>query len=332
MKIELLLAVKQTGNIFELSTCTKSISYTTNRTGSPGKLSFTVLKSGQLSFTEGDQVRLTVDGTLVFYGWVFSKSKNRWGEIDVVCYDRLRYLKANASYAFYTQTAGNILRTIAADFQLATSTVDNTWYAIPSLVQQNKSCMDIINEAVQQTLLNTGKLFVLFDDGNGLSLRESRSMIAPIGDVVVGDGSLLTSYTYKTDIDTQTYNSVRIAKADEESGVWKAVEAMDSETIGQWGLLRLYKTVDGDVNEAQMLSEAKTTLQAYNRRNRTLSASSLGVVGVRAGMLLRMHVQGLGDMDLNQYVLLEKVTHKWENNVHTMDFETVTIGDNNGTA
>ena len=50
------------------------------------------------SFAEGDIVRFSVDGQLQFYGWVFTKSKDRWGEIQVTCYDRIRYLKANASY------------------------------------------------------------------------------------------------------------------------------------------------------------------------------------------------------------------------------------------
>ena len=33
----------------------------------------------------------------------------------------------------------------------------------------------------------------------------------------------------------------------------------------------------------------------------------------------------LGDIDLDQLVLLEKVTHTWENSVHTMEFETMEI-------
>lgn len=321
--MELLLAEQASGKIFELSTCTKSVSYVTNRSGSAGKLTFTVLKSGGLSFTEGDQVRFTVDGFLVFFGWVFSKSKDAWGEIDVVCYDRMRYLKANASYAFYNKAASDILRAIATDFQLSTDTIEDTGYAIPSLIQQNKSCLDILGEAIQQTLLNTGKIFVLFDSGTGLSLVEAKNLIAPIGDIMIGDKSYLTSYTYKTDIDTQTYNAVKIARANEETGIWETVEALDSETIGRWGLLQLYQMAKDEENDAQMLERAKTTLKYYNRRGRSLSASSLGVLGVRAGMLLKMHVQGLGDMDLSQYVLLEKVTHKWESGVHTMDFDTL---------
>lgn len=47
--------------------------------------------------------------------------------------------------------------------------------------------------------------------------------------------------------------------------------------------------------------------------------------GLRAGQLVYMIVPALGDIALNQYVLLEKVTHTWENNVHTMEFETLEL-------
>src|SRR5699024_5304129 len=163
------------------------------------------------------------------------------------CYDRMRYLKASASYAFYDQTAGEIIRQIAQDFQLDVSELEDTGYKIPSLIEEEQTCLDIIEEAVQQTLLNTGKVYVFFDDGNGLSLKEAGNMISQ---VMIGDKSLLTDYTYKTDIDEQTYNSVKLARPNEETGRADVFVAQDSANIGQWGLLQLYQTVDGDVNDA----------------------------------------------------------------------------------
>ncbi len=79
------------------------------------------------------------------------------------------------------------------------------------------------------------------------------------------------------------------------------------------------------MNDAQIKAQAETSLQYYNRRMRTLSVSSLGVVGLRAGQMVLMKVQGLGDINLDQYVLLEKVSHTFENDLHTMDFDTLAI-------
>ena len=322
MKCELLIANKRSGKIWDVVNCTQTASWTTNRTGSPGTFKFTLNKCADIAFLEGDVVRFSVDGELQFYGWVFTKVKNRWDEIEVTCYDRLRYLKANASYAFYDYKVGDMISQIAADFQLDVGAVADTGYAIPSFIKEDETVLDMIGEAVQQTLLNTGKIYVFYDDGNGLALTEAADMISP---VMIGERSLLTEYEYKTDIDEQTYNSVKLARPNEETGRADVVIAEDSANIGQWGLLQLYQTVDGDVNDAQMKAQAQASLAYYNRRMRTVKVNSLGVPGLRAGQMVLMKVPGLGDINLDQYVLLEQVTHTWENDVHTMEFETMAI-------
>lgn len=322
MKCELLIANKRSGKVWDVVNCTQTASWTTNRTGSPGTFKFTLNKCADIAFLEGDVVRFSVDGQLQFYGWVFTKVKNRWDEIEVTCYDRLRYLKANASYAFYDYKVGDMIAQIAADFQLDAGAVADTGYAIPSFIKEDETVLDMIGEAVQQTLLNTGKIYVFYDDGNGLALTEAASMIS---NVMIGERSLLTEYEYKTDIDEQTYNSVKLARPNEETGRWEVVIVADSANIGQWGLLQLYQTVDGDVNDAQMKAQAEASLAYYNRRMRTVKVNALGVPGLRAGQMVLMKVPGLGDINLDQYVLLEKVTHTWENDVHTMEFETMAI-------
>ena len=56
--------------------------------------------------------------------------------------------------------------------------LEDTGWPIPSLIMEEKSCLDIISTALQKTLLATGKLYTFFDDGGALSLREAGSMIA----------------------------------------------------------------------------------------------------------------------------------------------------------
>ena len=321
MNMELLIAAKDSGKIWDAATLSQSVDYTTNRTGTPGQLKFTLINQEGISFDVGDVVRLSVDGQLIFYGWIFTISRDRWGVTDITCYDRLRYLKANASYAFYGETAGAIIRQIAEDFNLPLGTIEDTGYALPSLVMEDKTCLDIISEAIQQTLLNAGKIYVFFYDGNGLSLREAGNMKSP---VVIGEKSLLTDYTYQRDIDQQTYNSIKLVQPNEETGRAEVYQVEDSETIGKWGLLRLYQKVDEALNPAQITEQAKQSLSYYNRPLNTLKLSSLGVLGLRAGMMLLVNIPGVESAE-KKYVLLEKVSHTFENDTHTMDIETMEI-------
>lgn len=322
MICELIVLEKRTGKSWDIAPQTQKVTYTTNRTGSPGTLKFTVNASG-ISFVEGDAVRFSVDGEVVFLGWVFTKSRDRYAVIDVTCYDQLRYLKASASYCFVGRTAGDIIREIAQDFQLTVGVLDDTGYAIPTLVKEDKSCLDIISAAIQDTLLATGKLYTFFDDAGALSLREAGAMVAR---GVVGEGSLLLDYTYKTDIDEHTYNSIKLVRPNEATGRGDVFQAVDSGNIARWGLLQLYQTVDEALNNAQAAAKAKSMLSYYNRRWRTLKVSALGLNGVRAGQMLMMDVPNLGDIHLFGLVLLEKVTHTYEHDAHTMDFEVRELG------
>lgn len=322
MTYELILLERRTGQSWDIAPQVQKVTYTTNRTGSPGTLKFTVNASG-ISFAEGAVVRFSVDGQVVFLGWVFTKSRDRHAVIDVTCYDQLRYLKANASYCFVARTAGQIIQEIAQDFQLTVGQLGDTGYPIPTLIKEDKSCLDIISAAIQETLLATGKLYTFFDDGGALSLREAGSMVA---EGVVGECSLLLDYTYKTDIDAHTYNSIKLVRPNESTGRADVFQAVDSANIAHWGLLQLYQTIDEALNDAQAAAKAQAMLSYYNRRWRTLKVSSLGLVGLKAGQMLMMDVPRLGDMSLYALVLLEKVTHTFEHDVHTMDFEVRELG------
>lgn len=321
MKYELLIQNGQ-GKVFEISELTDSVEYSTNRTGSPGKLSFSLHKAGDLSFNEGNSVRFSVDGQLVFFGYIFSKSKNRWDIIEVTCYDQLRYLKANESYAFVGKTVGQIIAQIASQFNLKTGTLEDTGYAIPSLIRENKSCLDTINYALELTTLNTGKIFVFYDDGGKLSLRLAENLMTT---TVIGDKSLLTEYDYKTDIDSDTFNQVKLVRPNKQTGKADTYIFKDSDTISQWGLLQKYDSVDEEMNEAQIVQKAKTMLKYYNRVLRTLTIQCLGVLGIRAGSMVMINIPDLGDISLSKFVLLDRVSHTFENDVHTMEIETRTI-------
>ena len=322
MKTELLLQNKASGQIWEISNCVQTASWTTERTGSPGKFTFTINANGGIGFVEGDTVRFSVDGQLQFYGWVFTKQKDRYGIIDVTCYDRLRYFKAEQPYTFYDQSVSDMIRQIAADLQVDVGNVADTGYKFPSYVWEDGTCLDLIGEAVQKTLLNTGNIYVFYDDGNGVALSRPEDMIS---NVMIGEKSYLLDYTYKTDIDEQTYNSIKLARPNEETGRADVVVVEDSANIGQCGLLQLYQKVDENLNTAQMQARGQASLQYYNRRMRTVQVSALGVPGLRAGQMVLMKVPGLGDINLDQYVLLDKVSHTWENDKHTMNFTTAPI-------
>lgn len=322
---ELLIANKTSGQIWDVVSCIDGdLNLSSERIGVPGSMDFTVILKGDLTFEPGDIVRFSVDGKLLFYGYIFTMQPDRWGRCYVLAYDRLRYLKASASYAFYALTAGDIIKQIAEDLQLDVGAIEDTGYKIPSLIENNKTCIDIIQDALSQTLLNTGILYIFYDDGDGLALRAAGVWYS---DIILGDRSLVTDFSYQKSIDTNVYNSVKLAQPNKTTGKADVVVVQDSANIGKWGLLQLYQSVDTELNEAQLAARAKETLTYYNKIHRTLILNSVGIDGLRAGMMIRVLLPSVGTESIAAWVLLESVYHVYSNGLHTMELEALELTD-----
>ena len=136
------------------------------RKGQPGKLTFEVVKTPGLSFQEGDPCRFSVDGTPVFYGFVFEKSRKGSTDdvIQITVYDQLYYLKNKDTYVYTNKTAADVIRMIAEDFQLNVGDLEDTGYTIGSRVEDNQTLFDIIQTALDETLKATSQMYVLYDD------------------------------------------------------------------------------------------------------------------------------------------------------------------------
>ena len=117
----------------------EGIQWTTERSGSPSMLKFTVIKDDVIAFQEGDPVRLKVDGKNVFFGFIFVKKRNKDHHIEVTAYDQLRYLKNKDTYVYENKTASQLIQMIANDFELNLGSVEPTKYVIPSRVEDDQS-------------------------------------------------------------------------------------------------------------------------------------------------------------------------------------------------
>lgn len=170
MAVELFI---QHGSTIQYPVVEEGAKLTLERKGTPGKLEFTVVKCAGLNFQEGDPVKLTVDGTPMFYGFVFKKKRDKGPTIDVVAFDQLRYLKNKDTLTEEGLKASDLLKRLATDFQLNLGDVEDTGYTIETIVEENQTLFDMIQNALDETLMNTKQLFVLYDDVGKLTLKTS---------------------------------------------------------------------------------------------------------------------------------------------------------------
>ena len=290
--------------------CEEGITWSTERKGSPGQLQFKVV-AGSSTFTEGDAVRMRVDGQNVFYGFVFKQKRERDNIVTVTAYDQLRYLKNKDTYVYENKTASQLIQMIAGDFRLNLGTIESTGFNIESRIEENTSLFDMIQNALDLTLQNTKALYVLYDDAGRLTLRSLGNM--RINALISAETA--ENFDYESSIDGNTYNKIKLTYDNEKSGTREVYIAQDGANMNQWGVLQYFDTLKDDENGA---AKANALLSLYNTKTRTLSIkNAFGDIRVRAGSLIPVMLN-LGDISIQNYMLVEKCKHEFKESQHLM--------------
>lgn len=309
---EMLLTIQHNGKVFS-PPVEEGVQIEWERTGSPGKLTFTTIKVHQtdMSFQEGDPVCFYYDDKPVFMGYVFSKKRDREHRIEVTCYDQIRYLKNKYTYVFENKTATQIIQALCKDFNLQTGAMDNTAYVIPAIAEENTAALDIALNVLEETLTNTGNMFVLYDDFGKLQVKNMENMVSTT--LICADTA--ENFDYSSSIDNETYNSIILYYKNKDETI-KLFTASSPSTIKQWGTLRYFEEVK---NPTIGQNKANALLKLYNKKTRELKVSgAFGDVTVRGGTLIPVKLD-LGDIGTNNYMVVEKVTHKFDKDHYTMD-------------
>ena len=302
----------QNGNTIYAPIIPESVTWSTDRIGSPGKLSFTIIKDNIIDFQEGNAVRLTVDGKNVFYGFVFTKKRDKQQHIEVTAYDQLRYLTNKDTYVYTNKTASEVVQMLAADFNLSLGTIERTGFRIASRVEDNSSLFDVIYNALDMELTNNKKMFILYDDFGRLTLKSLENMqVGLLIDEETGE-----NFDYSTSIDDQTYNRIKLSFENKDTGRRDVFIAQDGQHINDWGILQYFDTLQEGENG---IAKVNALLDLYNVKTRKLKIkSAFGDARVRAGCMIAIKLS-LGDMNVQNFMLVEKCVHTFSESFHTMD-------------
>jgi hypothetical protein len=295
------------------------VTWETDRQGSPGKLTFKVFKdkNNGLHFTEGDYVMLQYNvpdkGWLsLFQGRIFSKKRNKDGWIEITAYDQLRYLKNKATYVYTKKKASDIVKMITNDYKLTTGKIENTSYVIGARVEDDQSLFDIIQNALDLTLTSTNKLYVLYDDGGKICLRDAKNMLL---DYVVNN-TVAENFDYSSSIDDESYNEIELYYDNDKTNKREYYHATSKGNIKKWGRLRYTESLQTPTNAKD---KVKKMLKLYNRKTRKLSVkNAFGDYRCRAGASVVVDLD-LGDITSAHYMLIEKAKHTFKHNEYRMD-------------
>ena len=321
--LELLIEPRVGGEVYLYNPSTLSLA--TERLGAPATLTGEIPDTTGAPPQMGSTVRLRVDGKLVFYGYLFSATLDRWGVLQFTAYDQLRYLKGNISWYQRGMTIEDLIGVIKKIYPVKFGRIDATGYKARERMIQNECALDALQEMIDLATVYTKKAWVLYDDCGEICLRNCADLVA---DLVIGENSLATEYSLATDIDSDTFNYIALHRPLSGGGVMGNKFAKDEQTEKQWGRLVYWEEVDENMNSSRMQIKADNLLKLKYRPPRSLSISCLGVVGIRAGMMATIDFPSLPSISKKQQVILDTVSHTFEQSIHTMEITTRTFWDN----
>ena len=195
---------------------------------------------------------------------------------------------------------------IADDYALNVGTLEDTGYVIESRVEENTSLFEMIANALDLTLTNTGEMYVLYDDFGKLTLKSLSSMYVGVpGAYLMIDEETGENFDYTSSIDENTYNKIKLTYDNEDTGYREVYIAQDSSNINKWGILQYFDTLQKGENGQ---AKADALLKLYNKKTRNLKiTNTLGDNRVRAGSMVVINLD-LGDIKLKNWMLVENAS------------------------
>lgn len=324
-----LLLDNKDGFVWDITELTTKMTLSTYRQGKPSTLSVSFKKnalyqSTAFKYRNGDIVRLGYQNQTLFFGYVFKIDEGSNVEVDILCYDQIRYLLNKDSYAKSNVTATQVIKEIANEYGLRLGTIAETGYNIPSIVESGQTLLDIIQKALSLTLINTGQMYTLYDNAGELNLVNIQNVMYPF---YLGDNALVYDYLLQSSIDSDTFNRIVLYKDNKETGARELYPIESANGIARWGILQKYDSVDEKLNEAQINVMLQQLIKLKNRETKNFKINLVGdregkVISIRAGGYIPIVIK---DYNINQPFLIEQCTHEITGQEHktTLDLKVV---------
>ncbi len=274
----------------------------------------------EFSFFEGDSVWLKYNDKFIFHGYVFSKERDKNQIISVMCYDQLRYLKNKDNYYVYYKKASDVIKKICTDYKIETGIIDDTAFIINKQNFQGKSLIQIILSCLDITKQNNAKNYTIYDDAGKLCVRDVKNLVMPL---LLADTTSMIDYNYKTEIDSDTYNKVKLWRKNKKTKIDSITVAENSQAQKKWGVLQYFKRINSDYNSKQAKLLAEEILSQKCRERKKLNIICMGTdngeIDIRGGSTVYIKINNLAELSVDSMLLTENCIHRFSDNEHILE-------------
>lgn len=317
MNLELYLQNSETGKVYDISQISEQIEVFSSINGEAGKLTCLLQKDPNniLEIANGSVISFIVNGKGFFFGYIFKIGTDADENYQITAYDQLRYLKNSDVYATKNQTSSDIFKKICNDKGLKYKIKVPTKYKPEAYLHDGKTLYNIIERGMNLASIYDKKRYFIKDDFGTVVWSEFESEKT---NIQLGDGSLVTSYTYEKSIDQDVYNQVKLYRDNETTGKRDVWIVKDSNNIKKWGLLQYLKKADDKDNASKIKEQAKNYLKRYNAEVETLKLEADGIIELTAGRGIKFVLKR---ENIDKWMWIKSATHRFTKYSHTMELE-----------
>lgn len=321
MSIQLLVKDSETDEELDISDLVQEVSWSTSLMGRAGQLNFTLIPS-EHNFSSGSKVWFSVISnftkTNVFMGYVFTTRFNKNHALNVLCYDQTRYLNNRDVYVFKDITAAQIFEKVCKDYQLKYKIADSDGYICAPVTRDNISLMDMVQLALDETFIKTGKYLFVRDDFGVLTLDDINNYKR---NYVIDKDMLQEDFSYSRSIDKETATRIKLVRKDPSTSKHQISVYEDSKLTNKWGVLLHYEVIDSAGTQRELDDRAKKLLELKGRPLERLSFTTEGVLDVFAGCGLFVNLEDISYNKVNKFCIVTAARHIFRNEEHLMDLE-----------
>ena len=291
----------------------------------------------------------------VFVGFIFSYSVTRFGVVSITAFDSIRYLQNPATGKWIGKQGKDVSEIVrdvvrSCGLEQMAKEMDAEYVGVKPirLIKIAENGINIIDEMLEWAQLKAtanengvttkgGKAYaatkpaerwVFIDNCGKLLLCTANQLAQKVLGVteppIIGTGCAVTDMNVNVSID-ECANAVWLLRA--TSYGMSGWEARDPDRIAQWGPLTYYEKIDNAYcrNNDQMKLRAAIELCTRDVEKRSVDITTLGITGLRAGMMVRLNIPWLegyfGEVSKSKLVYLDSVSHSWEEGTHTMQLK-----------
>lgn len=263
------------------------------------RISIDVMRADQCMWFWVDEFDKTWE---LFRGLIVRTEQSNARQLTITANDLGIYLANNKdTFVYNGATASSIFRDVCNRFGIPMGQVDETPYRIPDEIDSKTSGWDVIADALEQTVDNTGVRFFPMAWEGKMCLYERRNRIATY---VVEPGWNLVDYSKSVSIEKI---KTRIIAYDSEDAVVAA--ATNSAVEAKLGVFQDVMSSDSEASQGETQAKVDKELEEASKPEDSFSITVIGMPDVMTGALLFVRIPHLG-VTAPYYV--EEDSHSWD--------------------